>query len=197
MFMAREKKQNNKEQKANKTTSNRKTFIIILLIVLCLSIGYAALTTRLDIIGDVFIKHKEQQGRFDVHWENLQPVTGSSLEVTPASISSNQLEVDYSILFNTPGQVYEFTVDAVNKGDYDAISTDSTKSPLTTSQQKYLIYTVLEEGETPTAGKTLAKNASRTYKVRVEFNKDIDADILDEASNSEIDLSFIIPYVQK
>jgi hypothetical protein len=186
-----------KETETKKTTNNKKTLLLILIIVLCLSIGYAALTEKLSIIGDIWILHKElpPQGEFDVHWENINVTKGSNLQVSPAVISAPD-QVNYSIHFNTPGQVFEFTVDAVNKGDYDAVSTNATKSPLTAEQSRYLTYTVLEEGAEPTAGKSLPVNGSATYKVRVEFKRDITEEDLDLASNKTLDLSFLIPYEQ-
>ena len=196
--MARVKKDKNNKSEAKKNTNNKKTFILILLIVLCLSIGYAALTTRLEIWGDVKILkwHPRPQGEFKVQWENLQILNGSNLQVTPAYITDDKQDVNYEIKFNTPGQVFEFTVDAVNRGDFTAVSTDATNSVLTDAQKRYLVYTVLEEDAEPTPGRTLIKNASARYKVRIEFKKDITNDDLRAASNTTLDLNFLIPYVQ-
>lgn len=194
--MAKVKSKNTNNTETKKSTNNRKTWLLILLVVLGLSIGYAALTTTLRIIGDVTILHREPQGIFDVHWENLNVLTGSNLQVDEASISADRMEVDYNIKFDTPGQVFEFTVDAVNSGNYNAISEASTDTVLTDAQKRYLTYTVLEEGATPTAGKSLPKGSSVTYKVRVEFKLDITNDDLNAAKNTELDLRFLVPYVQ-
>ena len=193
------KKINNKTDKKEqkKPTGVKSVLLIILVSVVLLSIGYAALATRLDILGDVKILRWIPSGKFDVHWDNVQTTAGSIAPVSPATISSDKYEVNYSVKFNTPGQFYEFTVDAVNEGDYDAKSSASTNSPLTPQQARYLSYTVLEEEAEPVEGRELPKNGRVTYRVRIEFKKDITVEDLTNASNDELDLSFIIPYVQK
>ena len=85
---------------------NIKVFLILL--ILCLGIGYAYINSDLNINGTAQVN----SANWDVHWANVQVKTGSVSADSPTI--SNQTTVNYSVVLNTPGDYYEFTVDAVN-----------------------------------------------------------------------------------
>ena len=100
-----------------KKTSN---LFVLVLIILGISVGYALLSTTLNINGVAGInKHT-----WDIHWDptSVKESPGSVTATTPAYVSDSENKV---ITFGTelelPGDYYEFTMDARNYGDIDAI----------------------------------------------------------------------------
>ena len=131
----------------NKKYKKKNIKIVLLLLILCITIGYAALTSNLNIVGTSGIKN----ATWNVHWSNLAVTTGSvtgTKVTTPAYIKTGNTKVEYSITSSTPGDYYEFTVDAVNEGSIDAmISTISNKTYASNGTTErtlptYLNYTV-------------------------------------------------------
>ena len=104
----------------NKKFKKKYPKIVLLLIIACISLGYGALTSNLTIIGTSNINNAS----WDVHWNNVVvtngSVTGTNV-TTAAHILTGNTEVEYSITLGTPGDFYEFTVDAVNAGSIDAM----------------------------------------------------------------------------
>ena len=100
----------------NNEKKGRGSFIAILVLVLVLgiSIGYAALSTTLNINGTSTIKTQN----WDVHFANVKATTTTGATVTkaPTITEGKTTEVTYNVALNQPGSVYEFTVDVVNGG---------------------------------------------------------------------------------
>ena len=112
--------------------SDRKRTIlfIIILLVMSMGIGYAFLTTTLNIDGtsDIY------SASWDVHFENAEEFTGDGFDggyfinqsipndqiLIPATIESNGLSIDFHVRLKEPGERYTFTVDAVNAGTINA-----------------------------------------------------------------------------
>lgn len=166
---------------------------IIFLLVIGISVGYAALTSTLSINGTT----KISQSKWDVHFETVSVTTGSVTPTTAATIGSDKLSVSYSVNLKQPGEFYEFTVNVKNGGTIPAkLSATPTISGVSTAQDVYTNYTVrYSDGTTPATGNTLAANASKTLRVRVEFDKNITAAQLPTADQS-LTLTFSMNYVQ-
>ena len=93
---------------------------ILVLLILLVTIGYAVLQSTLSINGTSTINN----ATWNIHWDNLNVTNGSitgTKVITPAYIKPGDTEVSYSIVLSTPGEYYEFTVDAVNSGSIDAM----------------------------------------------------------------------------
>ena len=139
---------------------------------------------------------------WDIHWNNVQvtngSVTGTNV-TTPATIDSAKTTVSYSIKLPKPGDFYEFTVDAVNGGTIDGmIDTISSKLNGTeiSTLPAYLNYTVTySDGSSLQANQELKASTSETYKVRVEFKKDITNEQLPESIQT-LSLQFTVTYRQ-
>lgn len=178
-----------------KNNGNKKRYgvLILLLLVVGISIGYAALTTTLNINGTTTIG----KASWDVHFENLAVTDGSVTATTAAAIDTAKTTINYEITLSEPGDFYEFTVDAVNGGTLDAeLSADPEILGLTTEQDVYVNYTVTyEDGTALAAGDEIAASASSTYKVRVEYDTDITADQL-PTEDQTISLTFAANYIQ-
>ena len=178
--------------------TKRRAKLLLVLLLLFISVGYAILQTNLNITGVAGISN----ANWDIHWENVQVTTGSvtgTNVTTPATIDNVKTTVNYNIKLNKPGDFYEFTVDAVNDGSIDAmIDTISSKmncSAITTLPD-YLDYSVTYyDGAQIKANQELKADTSETYKVRVEFKKDIEASQL-PTSAVEISLEFTVTYKQ-
>ena len=170
---------------------NKKSFIFLL--ILCLGIGFAFLSTQLNITGNTSVSGN----KWSVYFNNVQVSEGSvDASVVPATIGTTTTSLDYTVLLDKPGDYYEFTVDAVNAGTIDAMIDSITMTSLDADVAKYLNYTATySDGIALAQNDVLKKNSSTTYKIRVEYKKDISASDLDE-EGVELALSFGVNYVQ-
>ena len=177
-----------------KKKKNSSFVVIALLLIVTISIGYAALSTTLNINGTSTIKKQT----WSVHFDTLTVTSGSATATTPAAVDTGKTKVSYAVTLNTPGQFYEFTVAVKNAGTLGAkLSAAPTKGGLSTTQAVYTNYTAVwtDTSKAPAAGDTIAAGASRSVKVRVEYKKDITAAQLPSADTA-LSLTCSIPYVQ-
>ena len=171
--------------------------IILILLVVCLGMGYAYINSDLNINGTAQVN----SANWDVHWANIQVTNGSvsGTNVVTAPTISNSTTVNYSVILNTPGDYYEFTVDAVNGGSIDAMidTIDSKLNGATiTTLPDYLKYTVTySDGVALEANHQLLHNTTETYKVRIEYRTDIELNQL-PATNQTLSLQFTVTYRQ-
>ncbi len=162
--------------------------------ILVISIGYAILSTNLNILGSSQISAPT----WDIHWENVSVKTGSVSATTP-TIDTNKTTVNYSVTLTIPGEYYEFTVDAVNAGTIDGmVSVVSNKLNGTeiTTLPNYLEYKVsYEDGIDIAPNHLLASSTSEKYKVHVGYKKDISISDI-PATPQTLNLTFSVTYVQ-
>ena len=157
----------------------KKKKIFALLILLGITIGYALISTTLNINGIAGIK----SNRWDIHWddESIQVADGSVSPKSSAVVTdSKKTIVDFSVEFEMPGDYYEFYIDAVNEGTIDGqISlikeyTYAADGQTTVTLPSYIKYSVVyaDNEEKPAVGDILEKDGTRTYKVRVEYDEE-------------------------
>lgn len=176
-----------------KKKKNSSFVVIALLLIVTISIGYAALSTTLNINGTSTIKTQN----WDVHFANVKTTTNTGATVTkaPTITEGKTTEVTYNVALNKPGSVYEFTVDVVNGGTIDA-KTSAIPTLGGNTQPTIFNYTVTwSDGTDITANTALAAGATKTVKVRIEYKKDITAAQLPSADTA-LSLTCSIPYVQ-
>ncbi len=164
----------------NKSKSKRSKFLVILAaILLFISIGYAILTTTVNINGTSSINTTT----WDIHFENLQ-VTAGSVALSQGDVAANisnteRTSVGYTITLVKPGDFYEFTVDVKNDGTVNGMVsgvTSKMNGVVITSLPNYLNYSVTySDGKTIANDHLLAAGAKETYKVRLEYKKDVQA----------------------
>ena len=177
----------------------RKNILVLLLVLLCsLGLGYALLRTNLTINGTSKIKGNN----WDIHFENLVVSTGSvelSTGDVAAAIGSNTTEVSYTVTLSQPGDFYEFTVDAVNAGSIDGMVesvTSKLNDEVITTLPAYLDYSVsYSDGVEILPNQYLKAGETETYKVRIEFKKDISSSDL-PTSVQTLTLDFGVAYIQ-
>ena len=181
-----------------KNNIKKNIVFVLLLLIVGLSVGYSLLSTNLQINGSSKIKGSS----WDIHFENVVVNTDSVSLTTgdvAATIQSSTTEVSYTITLNKPGDFYEFTVDAVNAGSVDGMI-DSVTSKLNdtviTTLPAYLNYSVsYSDGVAISPNQYLKAGESETYKVRVEFKKDIENSELPTTAQT-LTFHFEVVYVQ-
>ena len=165
--------------------------IIFLLLILFISIGFAYLTRDLTLSGISSIFGNT----WDVHFDNVV-VSNGSVEANTPVIDTDRTSVSFTVEFSTPGDFYEFTVDAVNGGTIDAMLNTYTSSELDESIANLLEYTVTyADGEELAQYQELNAGDSLTYKIRLYYKLDISEDDLPD-SNIPVEITFTTDYVQ-
>lgn len=172
---------------------NKPLLYFVFFVFASVTVGYAALSTTLSITG----KGTLSKNSWDIHFENLVIVdNGASVVTTAPTIDSTKTKVSFNITLSKPGDSYEFTVDAVNKGTIDAMLSGFSATSLTADQQKYLTYTVTYgDGATISTKDYLKKGTSETIRVRVRFKDDLTATDLPSSAET-LNLTATLTYVQ-
>ena len=180
----------------------RTIFTILLIVIAVLVVGYATLSSVLNIFGGLAIVGGNS---FNVNWSNIivnEDSTG--IATTPPTISNNDngnsKQINFVVNLNTPGDFYEFNVDAVNTGTIDAMIgsydyeiLDANDNPVDVEylncKVSYSDDTQLSSSQLLRAGETV------TYKVRVEFSTDISGTEL-PSGETALRFGFVVTYVQ-
>ena len=191
----------NKNLNLREKDKRGKITIAILLLIAIIGVGYAALGANLKINGVANIP----SASWDVHFKtgSISVTEGSvtGTNVTTAAVITNATQVDYAVKLALPGDFYEFTVVAENTGTIDAMI-DSVVSKLgdtvitTGTLPSYIDYSVTYGDGTEIAPHhLLAKNTEETYKVRIAYKTDIEANQLPKTAET-LNLNFQANYVQ-
>ena len=178
---------------------NQILIVIAQVLLILISIGYAVLSTTLTINGSA------KFGRFSwlVYFTNVVPSANNNVVqvvTEPSTTGKETTTINWAVNMDTPGQMYEFTVDIVNEGSIDAMIETETENLITNglsaNQKKYLDYTVTYiNGALVGKYDKLAAGETKTIKVKLKFKTDVAA--ADLPKNAEtIDLSYSINYVQ-
>ncbi|MBP5679393.1 MAG: hypothetical protein J6X28_06180 [Bacilli bacterium] len=177
---------------------NKSMILGFLLLVLSLGLGYAFLTTTLNIEGTTDV----DANTWHVYWDNVQVLDGS-VEATTPTIDANQTTVTYSAHLSKPGDYFAFTVDAINDGSIDAMidtihyMTNGVESNYSTELLPPYIYYAISYSDSGRIGEyhLLESGQTETYLVWIEYDSSVNAsDLPSEASS--ITLSFGVDYVQ-
>ncbi len=180
----------------------RSIFTLLFMLMLGLGLGYAILTQDLTINGITKVKGNN----WDIHFERLVVNPDSVIladDDVGATIDANDNTlVNYTVTLNSPGDFYEFTVDVVNAGTVDGMigtiisKLNGNTLSLTNPLPNYLDYTVAySNGVEIASNQMLVAGDTETFKVRVEFRRDIDNYLLPAADQTNT-FSFGISYIQ-
>jgi len=179
----------------------RNSFIIavLLLLLIGLTVGYAVLSQTLTINGTTHI----EKATWDIHFDTISitdgSVTGTNVTTAADVTDSTRTEIRYEISLPKPGDFYEFTAVVKNFGNLDAeLSEDPVLDGISAEQDVYVNYVVsYADGSQIKAGDKLAAGASKTVKVRVEYDKagiNTNADL--PKTNQNLVLDFDLNYIQ-
>ena len=163
---------------------------LLFLIVLSMGIGFSYLTSGLTIRGNTGVSGNS----WDIYFDNIQVSSGSINAGLPTI--TNNTTINYSATFEKPGDFYEFTVDAVNNGTINAIIDQISVTNLDENALKLFNYTVTYlDGDMVQKNDILEAKDSRTYKIHIEFKRDITEEDL-SSTDIPLNLSFEINYVR-
>ena len=161
-------------------------FAALVLAVIAVSVGFAALTTTLNISGTTTAKSNS----WNIEMKNI----GNKAGVTPITqpiISGTTLT--YAVNLANPGDYYEFTVDVHNAGSLPA---KLSAAPTITGTSDYITHTATYSDGTPIgANDTLAVDETKTLKIRVVYRTDLTAETLPTADSSTT-YAVALTYVQ-
>lgn len=177
--------------------------VVLAVALVIMAIGFANYTRDLSINGTANLT----AASWDVHFDDTSySATRGSVSVTP---NIGTTTMSYTVDLEKPGDFYEFTINVVNGGTYDAKLNTIALTPVDSAYQKYLTYEVYYEGTkytaasndvsssniVLTAGSTSANN-SDVVKVKVTYiNPASDTDLLAE-DLSNLTLSTTLSYEQ-
>ena len=145
--------------------------LVLFVIVIMMSVGFAVLSTTLNINGTAKVKSQT----WDIHFENVSITEGSVTAIKEANIANEKATlVEYEIELSKPGDFYEFTVDAVNEGTLDSMIEMVTLSGIEGNENYVSYQATYLSGEEINIGDALNASTSETYKIRIEYKKDIE-----------------------
>ena len=174
--------------------NHKRTFLfgLFFLLFIGVSVGYAFLTTTLNITGAVNVA----SSKWDIHFENVEVQEGSVEATTPPTITDNT-SISFSTILNNPGDFYEFTVDVVNDGTYDAKLDTITITPTLTNEQKEYFDYIVEytEGGEIKVGDALDAGTSESIKVTYKYKKNDDDSKYPE-EDTTFNLTVTMNYIQ-
>lgn len=166
-----QKQSRSKKQSRKKQQNNRKMgILILLLLVVSISVGYAALSSVLNINGSSTVIG----GTWDVRFTNLTGITKGGLTsdtgtgLQEATINSAGDQVDFAVSMRQPGDSYSFTVDVKNFGSLPA-NAKLEVTGLDGEAADYLTWTVTGMNST---GEELASLGHKTLTVTVMYKND-------------------------
>ena len=167
-------------------------YLIVILLIMFISIGFAYLTSNLDIVGLGHLKKTV----WKIYFDNVNILEGENLTSTPPTTSNhNTTSVTYSVTMEKPGDVYKFNIDIVNNGTVDAmVSIIDENTILTSDQSKYASYSIKYlDGREIEEKNFLGKHSKETLQVIIKYNKNISAEDLidtDQTLNFKLSLTY-------
>ena len=179
---------------------NTQLFVIAALsfAILFMSVGFAGYASTLNINGTATV----QSNKWSVHFvDTSYAETTGSVEASSHTVTGTS--VTYAATLEKPGDFYEFTINVINDGTFDALLSGLTLSTLTTAQQKYLTYTVTYDSTPYTATQTglslslphTSGSNTKAVKVRVAYIQPENSADLPQSS-VDVTLTASLNYVQ-
>ena len=169
-------------------------FAFIMLIIVAMSVGYAALSTTLNISGTANVA----KAGWSIYFTSVSVTSGSVTATTaPTASGTTTTSLSYAVSLSKPGDYYEFTVTVKNAGTMAAkLSAAPTLSGVSTAQDVYVNYTVTySDGTAVKAGDTIAAGASKVLKVKVAYDTNVTASQLPTSAQT-LNLTYSMNYVQ-
>lgn len=185
---------------------NRKVLYVLVALALILSVagiavGFAAMSTDLDIKGQAEVVPASWKIRF----ENLsQPtITGDASVTTAPTITNDTHLGNYDVVLTKPGDSVVYTFDVKNAGTLDAkltaynfatptfTGTGTNASTDATIAQSNVVYTLTYSNGNPiNVNDTLAAGESKTLKLTVEYPATATTLPEDEVDITGMDVTF-------
>ena len=184
-------------------SKNKKTKLTLLILIICITLGYAALRTSLNINGVASIPNVS----WDVYFSNYQNSASTNVDPTtePSTPTGTKpTTISYAVVLSQPGDLYEFTVDVVNGGTIDAnINLVSKLNGEEIDSENpipdYLTYTITDANDQPIqTDHRLNHGVTETYKIKLLFKTDIDSeDLPSEGAVLQLDIELTATQAEK
>ena len=179
----------------NKNNSLRKhILLIVIILLLCISLGYSLVSSNILINGTTNIRRSE----WNVHFDNVNVVTGNNLTVVPPTINNIGTIINFSINLDRANDLYELVAEVYNEGTIDAKVTSCIKLGLTQEQEQYVDYKITYLDNTPiNEGDMLRAGEKKKIKVTVKYLQllPINEDDLTDLYET-VNLAFKVDYIQ-
>ena len=129
-----------------KNRKRRNRVFILFILLLTISIGFAALSTQLNVVGTTGIS----KNTWSVYWANVGNESGIVPTTSPTISNEDETHpntvISFGVTLAEPGDYYEFEVDAVNNGTIDAmltgVTTNITSNGVSATLPSYILYSV-------------------------------------------------------
>ena len=168
-----------------------KNKIILFILALIITVGYAYISTNLNIITNLTF----ETNRWNVYFNNVNETHGSEFAtVHPETNGSTTKDLNFSVHLPKPGDYYEFYVDVENYSDNDVMVSLVTTSSLTDEQKEYAEVIITYDDDIPIEKYNYIKSQYyETIKTVVKYKEDITKEVL-EATKEPISISLSIEY---
>lgn len=173
--------------------------LVLAVAILFMSVGFAAYSTTLNINGTATVK----ANKWSVHFvDTSYAETTGSVAATTHTISDTS--ATYTVTLTKPGDFYEFSVDVINDGSFDAVLKSITMSTLSAAEAKYLTYTLTYDGTAYTASQSglslslpyATGSNTKTVKVRVSYVQPENSADLPTTEDATVTLTASLGYEQ-
>ncbi|MBR3211448.1 MAG: hypothetical protein IKF71_05890 [Bacilli bacterium] len=167
---------NENEPKKNK---KKKRIALIILLVLTISLGFAFLRVTLSIGGTATLAPHS----WDVVWEIQDAYASDGVVFSQPTLDESGTSLTASYTLSKPGDYIELTINAVNNGTLDAMTSDLEVEFMSNNtvigHPSYLrTYFGYSDGVPLDYKQILRAGQSEELKVRVQYNKDISSNDL-------------------
>ncbi len=186
------------KNRTNKQERKHSEIYLVLLLLLFISVGFAILTTTLNITGNTTLK----ANTWDVDFGNAGEATETpEVKENGEIVSAGDGKVDFTADLKLPGDYYEFEIPLKNEGSIAAQISKVTDVSFTEDQKKYLTHSVTWK-ETKAAVKVndaIKASSQATIVVKVQFRPDVDLDgltALGESGTKTVASTYGLEFVQ-
>lgn len=186
----------NDNKKGKKNTS--KLILIIALLLLLVTVGYATLTTQLNIIGSTTVS----KNSWNVYISDVKNISAGGNTVVSeeptVSGSTDTTKLTYEVELVKPGDTYQFDFVVKNGGTIDIILDKlPVLAGLTTEQDVYINHTITNvDGSAVTVeDSAIDAGETKTYRIKVEYDTNITNDQL-PSDDQAITLTATLDYIQ-
>lgn len=173
---------------------NNKIVLIALVLILCISIGYAFLSTVLKINSSLSLN----KIAFDIHFDNVGTLTSKATVSEDAHLTNDDKNIiSFSATLAEVGDYYRFTTDIVNDSTIPGKLKSVNLTGLSDSQRKLITYSIkyTNNGKEVNTGDYIKQNNSKNITVELKYK--LDSNITNDdipTDNITLDCSLEIEY---
>ncbi len=173
----------------NRKKVNFKILYYLFAMIFVMSVGFAYVQSSLSITGVANI----EDGAWNIYFDNISKVHNMMSDTTP-TINTMKDTINFNLTLETKLDYYEFEVDVVNDGEYDAMVSTINFDPIPDALKDYINYTLhYSDGREVLNNDALRSGARKRLKVRYSFKEGFKETNIPLSTYT---ITFKIPYVQ-